>query len=111
MKQYIDKSIQFTHAYENSITIPSCPPHGVVIEEASPSASAANGLSQSQPHCGMPMNSYMRQLLPPPPLNGRSALSMSRLSKYDLGQSGPLADRLAPYTRQSEATLSLPHGS
>lgn len=66
LKQYIDKSIEESMcAYEKSITIPSCPPHDVVIKVASPSTSAANRHSRSQPHYGTLMNSYPRQPLPP----------------------------------------------
>jgi hypothetical protein len=59
----------------------------------------------------MSMNSYLRQPLPPPLLYGRTALSTSIPSRYDLEPFDPPLDHSIPYAGQSRATLSLPRGS
>ena len=73
--------------------------------------SATNRASQSKSYCGMPMNSYLGQMLLPHSLHSRSALGTIGQAVHDHGSSGPSTNRPAPYAGQFGVTPSPPQGS
>jgi hypothetical protein len=115
MKQQIgglEESIRkLTRTLEKSIA-PSFPSYKTSNRISMSNTSATNGNSQPQPLYGMPMNSYLGQIPPPPSLLGRFApLDTVGPSELLPGQSGPYADRPAFPVGQSGTALGLPRGA
>jgi hypothetical protein len=109
MKQQIgglEESIRkLTHTLEKYVA-PSFPSYETSNRISMSNTSATNGHLQPQPLYGMPMNSYLGQVPPPPSLLGRSApLNTVGPSELLPGPSGPYTDRPVCSTGQSGAAL------
>jgi hypothetical protein len=92
---------KLTRTLEKSVA-PSFPSYETSNRISMSNTSATNGDLQPQPLYGMPMNSYLGQVLPPPSLLGRSA------PLNTVGPSGPYVDRPACSAGQSGAALGPP---
>jgi hypothetical protein len=109
MKQHIvglEESIRkLTPTLDKSVA-PSFPSYETSNRVFMSDASATNGDSQLQPLYGMPINSYLGQIQPPPSLLGRSA-PLNTVGPFEPlpGQSGPYVDRPACSVGQSGAAL------
>jgi hypothetical protein len=112
MKQQIvglEESIRkLTCTLEKSVA-PSFPSYATSNRISMSNTSAINGDLQPQPLYGMPMNSYIGQVPPPPSLLGRSTpLNTVESSELLPGPFGPYADRPACSAGQSRAALGPP---